>query len=138
MVLDTHAALWLRAGDARLGSAARAEIQRAWEAEEVAMSAISFWEMAMLQAKGRIGYPDDVSRWRLEQLGQGLIEIPVDGEIGIRANALADFHADPADRIIVATAMNGHLAGDGRPPHPWTGPATCDAWTLPDERRPNI
>ena len=98
MVLDTHAALWLRAGDARLGSVARAEIQRA----------ISFWEMAMLQAKGRIGYPDDVSQWRLEQLGQGLIEIPVDGEIGIRANALEGFHADPADRIIVATALNGH------------------------------
>ena len=108
MVLDTHAALWLRAGDARLGSVARAEIQRAWENEEVAVSAISFWEMAMLQAKGRIGYPDDVSQWRLEQLGQGLIEIPVDGEIGIRANALEGFHADPADRIIVATALNGH------------------------------
>ena len=38
---------------------------------------------------------------------QGLIEIPVDGEIGIRANALQDFHPDPADRIIVATALNG-------------------------------
>ena len=108
MLLDTHTALWLRAGGAKLGPVARAEIQLAWADEEVAMSAISFWEMAMLRAKGRISYPEDVRRWRLEQLEQGLIEIPVDGEIGIRANALADFHADPADRIIVATAMNGH------------------------------
>ena len=108
MLLDTHAALWLRAGDARLGSVARAEIQRAWEADEVAMSAMSFWEMAMLREKGRISYPDDLARWRQEQLGQGLIEIPMDGEIGIRANALAGFHADPADRIIVATALSGH------------------------------
>ena len=72
------------------------------------MSAMSFWEMAMLRAKGRISFSEEVGRWRLEQLGQGLIEIPVDGDIGIRANALADFHADPADRIIVATALGGH------------------------------
>ena len=108
ILLDTHAALWLRAGDAKLGPVARAEIERAWQAAEVAMSAMSFWEMAMLREKGRIEYPDDVSRWRLEQLRQGLIEISVDGEIGIRANELLNFHADPADRIIVATAMNGH------------------------------
>lgn len=49
-----------------------------------------------------------MSRYRLEQLGQGRSEIPVNGEIGIRANELPDFHADLADRIIVATAMNGH------------------------------
>ena len=109
ILLDTHAALWLRAGDAKLGSLARNEIQHAWEAQEVAMSAMSFWEMAMLRAKGRISFPEDVGRWRLEQLAQGLIEIPVDGDIGIRASALADFHADPADRIIVSTALGGHL-----------------------------
>ena len=108
ILLDTHAALWLRAGDAKLGSLARNEIQYAWEAQEVSMSAMSFWEMAMLRAKGRISFPEDVGRWRLEQLAQGLIEIPVDGDIGIRANTLNDFHADPADRIIVATAVGGH------------------------------
>ena len=126
MLLDTHAALWLRAGDARLGSVARVEIQRAWEAEAIAISAISFWEMAMLREKGRIGYPDDVSLWRREQLDQGLIEIPVDGEIGIRANGLADFHADPADRIIVATAMNGHeLVTADRRILNWHGDLRC-------------
>ena len=108
IVLDTHAALWLRSGDAKLGPLAQYEIQQAWDAHEVAMSAMSFWEMAMLRAKGRISYPEDVGRWRLEQLGQGLIEIPVDGDIAIRANALPDFHSDPADRIIVATALSGH------------------------------
>ena len=50
----------------------------------------------------------DIGSWRRELLGQGLIEIPVDGDIGIRANTLSDFHADPADRIIVATALYGH------------------------------
>ena len=108
ILLDTHAVLWLRAGDARLGNASREEIQRAWEADQLALSAISFWEMAMLREKGRINYPDDVGLWRREQLRQGLVEIPVDGEIGIRAAGLPDFHPDPADRIIVATAVGGH------------------------------
>lgn len=108
ILLDTHTALWLRAGDTRLGPAARAEIQQAWESDQVALSAISFWEMAMLRDKERIRYPEDVGRWRREQLKQGLVEIPVDGEIGIRANGLADLHADPADRIIVATALGRH------------------------------
>ena len=108
MLLDTHTVLWLRSGDAKLGPVARAEIQRAWASDAVGLSAISFWEMAMLQEKGRIRYPEDISRWRQEQLNQGIVEISMDGEIGIRANALKNFHADPADRIIVATALDGH------------------------------
>ena len=108
ILLDTHVALWLRAGDAKLGLRSRALIQQSWEEDQVALSAMSFWEMAMLREKGRIGYPINVELWRDEQLVQGLHEIPVDGEIGIRANSLVDFHADPTDRIIVATALGGH------------------------------
>ena len=37
-----------------------------------------------------------------------MIEIPVSGAIGIRAALLPDMHGDPADRIIVATALEGH------------------------------
>lgn len=126
ILLDTHAALWLRAGDARLGSAAIAEIQRAWETDFVAMSAISFWEMALLRMKGRISFPNDIRQWRQEQLNQGLIEIPVDGEIAIRANRLEGFHPDPADRIIVATALNGHvLVTADRKILEWPGDLHC-------------
>ena len=48
-------------------------------------------------------------------LDQGIVEIAVNGEIGIRAVGLRDFHADPADRLIVATAMAGHQFSDCRP-----------------------
>ena len=109
ILLDTHVMLWLRLGERELGTRARAEIDRAWESGEVAVSAISFWEVAMLKAKGRIEFPEDVALWRNEQLAQGVVEIAVDGEIGIDAVGLADFHADPADRLIVATALRGHL-----------------------------
>ncbi len=109
ILLDTHAVLWLRAGDPRLGFKARAEIDIAWESQQLAISAITFWEIAMLRNKGRLSYPENVSQWRREQLSQGTVEIPVDGEIGIRANNLPNFHPDTADRIIVATALEGHL-----------------------------
>ena len=108
LLLDTNALLWLRRGDARLGRIARGEIERAWQSDALAVSAISFWEVAMLVDKGRIRLSDDVHTWRREHLEQGVVEIPVDGDIGIRAAALAEFHADPADRLIVSTALAGH------------------------------
>ena len=108
LLLDTNALLWMRRGDSRLGRVARREIELAWQSDELAVSAISFWEVAMLVDKGRIRLSDDVHTWRREHLEQGVVEIPVDGEIAVRAVGLADFHADPADRLIVATALAGH------------------------------
>ena len=108
ILLDTHVMLWMRAGERRLGPIARRAIDRAWMNGEVAVSAISFWEIALLREKGRVRLPGDVGPWRREQLQQGMIEIPVDGGLGIRAVSLPDFHADPADRLIVATALDGH------------------------------
>lgn len=108
ILLDTHVMLWLRLGDARLGPGARSAIDRAWRSAELCVSAVSFWEAALLKAKRRIQFPEEVGRWRREQLEQGVVEIPMNGEIGIRAATLPDFHADPADRLIVATALEGH------------------------------
>ena len=108
MILDTHALLWLRYGDHRLGQRARQEAEHAWRADAAAVSAFTFWEVAMLRAKGRRDFPEDVSRWRQSMLEEGLIEIPVDGDIGVRSITLPDFPADPADRIIIATALAGH------------------------------
>ena len=108
ILLDTHVLLWLRLGDARLGPKARLEIDRAWQAGEVGVSAISFWEVALLKDKGRIRFREDIGGWRREQIEQGMAEVAVDGAIAIRAVGLADFHADPADRLIVATALEGY------------------------------
>ena len=62
----------------------------------------------MLRDKGRIKFPDDVLRWRRILLGQGYIEISVTGEIAARAGLIPGMHGDPADRIIVATGLEGH------------------------------
>ena len=108
ILLDTQVLVWIRFGDRQLGRLARLEIEDAVYQSGVAVSAISFWEVAMLHAKGRLTLLQDVAAWREMLLRDGLVEIPVDGAIGIRANELADFHADPADRLIVATALGGH------------------------------
>ena len=116
MLLDTHALVWLRLGDLRLGPHARREVDQAWQADELAVSAMSYWEAAMLAARGRIALPVDAYAWRRENLDQGVIEIPVDGAIAVRAGLLPDLHGDPADRIIIATALEGHrlVTGDRR------------------------
>ena len=108
ILLDTHVLLWLRTGDARLGPRTRKAIARAENEGEVAASAISFWEVAMLKDKRRIELDESVSSWRRKLLDEGIVEIAINGDIGIRAVRLRDFHADPADRLIVATALAGH------------------------------
>ena len=108
LLLDTNALLWMRRGDGRLGRVARREIERAWHSGELAVSAISFWEVDMLHRKGRMKLLQDITAWRTQLLEDGLVEIPVDGTIAVRANRLVDFHPDPADRFIVATALAGH------------------------------
>ena len=79
----------------------------------------------MLRDKGRIRFPDDVLGWRRVLLGQGYIEIPVNGEIAARAGLIPDIHGDPADRIIVATALGGHqLITSDRKILAWPGQLT--------------
>ena len=108
ILLDTHALIWLLLDDPRLGRQTRQIIANAWSDNETAVSAISFWEIAMLCAKGRLELLVNAETWRAGLLREGLVEIAVDGGIALRAGSLRDLHGDPADRMIVATALAGH------------------------------
>lgn len=72
---------------------------------ELAVSAITFWEVGILVKKGRLATNQSLLLWRNELLAAGLTEIPVDGIVGIAASELDLPQADPADRLIVATAL---------------------------------
>ncbi len=123
ILLDTQVLVWLRTDAGQMGREALGDVDRAWLAGEAAVSAITFWEIAMLVDKGRIELSKDVGLWRRQNLRQGLTEIPVSGEIGIRAGALSGLPGDPADRIIVATALEGHrLVTADRRILAWSGP----------------
>jgi PIN domain nuclease of toxin-antitoxin system len=104
VLLDTHALIWLDQDLSALGVKARQSADSALHAGGLAVSAISFWEVAMQCAKGRLSMALPTAVWRRDLLGQGLVEIPVDGEIGVMAAQL-DLHGDPVDRIIAATAV---------------------------------
>ena len=116
ILLDTHVLVWLRSGDRALGRRARAVIERATRDGTATVSTITFWEAGMLLEKGRIQLPAEPSAWRASLLREGLIEIPVDGAIAARAGTLRDIHGDPANRLILATALEGHqlITGDTR------------------------
>ena len=105
ILLDTHALIWLDQDDPALDPAARQRADAALKDNCLAASAISFWEVTMLAAKGRIVMDLPLLTWRRDLLSLGLIEVAVDGEIGITAVHLEHLHADPADRIIIATAL---------------------------------
>ncbi len=59
----------------------------------------------MLAARGRIDLHQAPGSWRLDWLQAGLQEIALDGALALAAVQLEAFHADPADRFIVATAL---------------------------------
>ena len=123
ILADTQTLYWWREDRGHLGPNALALLDEAWAARNLAASAISFWEIGMLESKRRLSLPVNADQWRLNLLDEGLAEIPVDGEIGLRAAYLANFHGDPADRIIVATALNDHqLLTTDREILAWNGP----------------
>ena len=107
ILLDTHVFLWHTRAEEQLGNNAFKLIEEATINRQIFVSAITFWEIAMLIRKGRTSIPDSVALLRSRALARGLQEIPVDGQIGIRSVLLEDFHNDPADRIIIATALGG-------------------------------
>ena len=105
IILDTHTLVWMDEGNTRLGLKSRKLIDKELRNEEVAVSSISFWEIAMLIQKKRLSLSQPVSQWMQDLLQQGLNEIAVTGGIGIIASELENFHGDPADRMIMATAI---------------------------------
>jgi len=106
LVLDTHGLLWWLAAGGPLPKRLRKQIDRASDASMVAVSAISVWEVGMLEAKGRIALDRDVDTWSNDLEAVGRVElVAVDHRIAAQAALLEDFHGDPADRLIVASAI---------------------------------
>jgi PIN domain nuclease of toxin-antitoxin system len=105
IVLDTHVLAWADNDERKLGRKARALIDRLWLSGRVAVCAMTFWEIALLQSRGRLRLPVGVSEWRERLLAAGLLELPVDGAIAARSVELGGLPDDPADRLIIATAL---------------------------------
>jgi PIN domain nuclease of toxin-antitoxin system len=105
LLLDTHTVVWLTEDQPKLGKAARRACNAALAADEIAISAITYYELGRQLLKQRIGGPPDLGEWRRRILNLGLREILVSPEIAMRASGLGNLTRDPIDRIIVATAQ---------------------------------
>ncbi|MSQ16363.1 MAG: type II toxin-antitoxin system VapC family toxin [Dehalococcoidia bacterium] len=105
VLLDTHALVWLLAGDSSVGNQARELIDAGAREDALLVSAISFWEVAMLAQRRRLTLNLPAAQWRRQVLELGIAEIAVSGDVGILATELEEFQPDPADRMIAATAL---------------------------------
>ena len=105
ILLDTHAWIWWVHGDERL-SANQLKIIRESETDSIGISAISCWEVAKLVERGRLELPVSLETWFEQALNYpGIRIMELTPDISIESTRLpGEFHRDPADQIIVATA----------------------------------
>ena len=103
ILLDTHVLVWLDQDNPKLGPMCRKAIDEALAEDDLGVSAISFWEVAMLVARQRLAIAMTLDQWRRDLLAGGIRELPLDGRVGLLAADL-EVHRDPADRFVAATA----------------------------------
>lgn len=104
-ILDTHIWVWWVNQDSRLPPLHRNWIS-AHEAEGLGVSVISCWEVAKLAQLGRLHFTMPVLDWVERALRYpGVQLIPLSPKIAVESTRLpGEFHRDPSDQIIVATA----------------------------------
>jgi len=101
LLLDTHILLWVMREADELSAAARAMIERA---EEVHVSSVSLWEVAIKAAAGKL--PLEPAALEAAALAAGFIPLPVTWTHALALHGLPLLHRDPFDRMLVAQAIS--------------------------------
>lgn len=100
LLLDTHALIWWLSDVAELADGARARI--ADPRNEIFVSAITGWEIAVKRAKGKITAPRNLAALVEER---GFIHLPLTFHHAEQAGDLPMHHRDPFDRFLIAQAQ---------------------------------
>ena len=105
ILLDTHALLWWALDPDKLSPTAR-QLCAQMEIDGGFASSVSIWELGVKVQRGKLDLGLEVSELarRIEQ-STAVELLPVDTAVWLRSLALPWDHRDPADRIIVATAL---------------------------------
>jgi PIN domain nuclease of toxin-antitoxin system len=98
LLLDTHMVLWELEGTRTVGREAREAIE---QASELAFSAVSFAEIGIKAAVGKLVVSDDL-RERIEQSGLGVLGLAPEHGLGVAS--LPMHHRDPFDRLLISQA----------------------------------
>lgn len=106
IVLDTHAWIWWAHSPEQLTASQRAAVTDS-ETDVIGVSAISCWEIAKLVQYGRLELPVTLDSWFEQALSYpGLRLLALTPQIAVASTRLpGEFHRDPADQLIVATAL---------------------------------
>ena len=109
ILLDTHVFYWLLVGSNDLRS--RADLEHAAVSGSLFVSPITCWEIGMLASRGRIHLEMTCTEWIEQALkAPGISLLQLAPQMAVEASYLpGDFHGDPADRMLVASARVGHL-----------------------------
>lgn len=108
IVLDTHAWVWFVSNPDLLSKKAKKATNAALKERGLLISSISVWEIALLVAKKRVTLALEITDWVSKSEALPFIQfVPVSNSIAIKAvNLPQPLHPDPADRIIIATALS--------------------------------
>jgi PIN domain nuclease of toxin-antitoxin system len=103
LLLDTHIWIWKVGAPDKLKRRVAETIQD--EGNELWLSPISIWELAILVKKRRIELDDEVDTWVSRTLAQTTFrEAPLTYEVALEVSKIRFSHADPADHFIAASA----------------------------------
>jgi PIN domain nuclease of toxin-antitoxin system len=107
LLLDTHIWIWWLEGGGRLSPQQRDAIERAGPASPLLLSEISLWEVAMLVSLDRLRLSIPLRDWLERGSAPPLVKLlNLNPAVAAATAELpATFHRDPADRVIVATAL---------------------------------
>ena len=100
LLLDTHAALWWLAADARLGAGADRALSD--DTNRVLLSAAVVWEVAIKRSLGKLKAPTGLAA---TLVGAGAQPLPITLDHAAAVESLPRHHRDPFDRMLVAQAL---------------------------------
>ncbi|HET9126292.1 MAG TPA: type II toxin-antitoxin system VapC family toxin [Solirubrobacteraceae bacterium] len=103
LLLDTHVVLWQLGGSRSIGSVAQQEIR---DADEILFSVVSFAEIGVKAAIGKLSVPADL-REHIVQAGVQILGLAPDH--GLAVARLPVHHRDPFDRLLIAQARAERL-----------------------------
>jgi PIN domain nuclease of toxin-antitoxin system len=108
IMLDTHVWLWFISNPELLSKKASRTVDSAFRKEKIFISSISAWEIALLVYNKRLQLTLDAADWVAQSERLPFFEfVSVDNAIAIKSVSLPKpLHGDPADRIIIATAIS--------------------------------
>ena len=108
IVLDMHVLVWYLDSPEKLSRPAEEAVSAALHGDGAAISDISLWEIAMLVQKGRLQFARDVKEWLADLSAvPNLCRYRISSAVATLSTRLPGrFGGDPADRLIVATALN--------------------------------